>query len=302
MCHKKSKEVSVGVLLKRDADFFFKNSRYLKELLKSSENKLDLFAFSPADVKKNHIEGYTFKTHWIKSKRKYPDVIYDLSLFAKSENLKADKIRHKLSETCRFINPLESIPRSYDKLLFSKIMQNSNLPHPETKKLNNNSLNLMLKKFNNVVVKPRWGCRGNNIIFTSKKIPVKKDYIVQEAIDVITSKCLPMYFRVLIQRNFQGKLVPLSIGARRGHPCQGGDFISYRIQAKSKKRLINLALKTAKALEGTNKIGEVGVDLVLDRNNKAWVIETNLKTGHMLPHRKKMVKNIIRYMEYLGKK
>jgi hypothetical protein len=129
-----------------------------------------------------------------------------------------------------------------------------------------------------------------------------KPYILQPKIDVAEYKNRVFDLRILVQN--QGKKWQVTgIGARLaqkgsfltnihagGEEISGGAFVLFlkkvfggksdRILKKVKKISIDLAKYLEKKLKVT--IVEMGIDLVLDKKNKIWIIEINSKPGRII--------------------
>jgi hypothetical protein len=120
-------------------------------------------------------------------------------------------------------------------------------------------------------------------------------YIIQNGIDVLRYADQQTDFRVNIQRGEGGELKCTGFMVRvGGNLSQGGRPADYRIVMlelanrleKDVDELMNgvkeVALRTHEALENKAgiKIGDLGMDVVIDNNGHAFIIEANTKSGY----------------------
>lgn len=119
-------------------------------------------------------------------------------------------------------------------------------------------------------------------------------YLIQEGIDFFRFDNEQTDFRVNTQRGTDGKLMATGIVMRvGGNLSQNGRPATVEsVLAKSgldvevvKAEALNIALRTHRALERSAgkkvKIGDLGMDLVVDKHGKIYVIEANHKNGYV---------------------
>ncbi len=149
---------------------------------------------------------------------------------------------------------------------------------------------------------------------------IRSPYIVQQAVNLATVSSCPFDFRVLVQKNRQGlwKISGLGIrvaGHSEGittHVPRGGRIdnpqsvlpqaFPSQNPALTTRRVKRLCLAVAKKLEQQYRhLGEMSIDVGLDRNGRLWIFEANAKPMKFdEPEiREKQLEQVIRYAQFL---
>jgi hypothetical protein len=130
----------------------------------------------------------------------------------------------------------------------------------------------------------------------------KTDYIIQEGINVFNYQNKQTDFRINIQRSQNGVLSVTGLMMRiGGNLSQGGRPADHNIILKffedneiiSTKNIaenvIQIAIRTHLAIENFTgkKIGDLGMDVVIDNNANPYIIEANTKSGYPSEYIKK---------------
>ena len=153
------------------------------------------------------------------------------------------------------------------------------------------------------------------------------EYLVQQDLDLMRRGRSAVDIRAIVQRDIEGRWRVSAIGARVGRP---GGFVSnlhaggtamtlQRLvrglprapKAKTLAAMVRvLALKCAAQMSSAHPtLGELGLDLGLDRTGKLWIIEVNRQPGRALFSRARLTKSwrtsrirVVQYAWYLSKK
>jgi YheC/D like ATP-grasp len=155
----------------------------------------------------------------------------------------------------------------------------------------------------------------------------QKEYIVQQAISMKIYKEMPIDFRVIMQKNkhnewectgifskYGKKGSITTLFERSGFLLSGTD--SFRLafemnesQAQNKiDELTNLSHQICKTFDKYGHYADVGIDLMVDQNEKVWILEVNtLDTYHGFPLHlnnrelyEKVIKNPLEYAKFLA--
>lgn len=151
---------------------------------------------------------------------------------------------------------------------------------------------------------------------------VKQAYIVQQGINLLAIDNRPFDLRVLLQKNKRGRWAITGIGARLAgessittHVPRGGSIESPsrllsssfgQLKAKSTiKRSQQTAILLAKQIEkrSGHELGEMSMDLGVDKQAKIWFFEANSKPMKFdEPHiREKSLNRFFEYCQYLNR-
>ncbi|WP_373232942.1 YheC/YheD family protein [Cohnella sp.] len=150
----------------------------------------------------------------------------------------------------------------------------------------------------------------------------RKSYIVQRGIHVLRYKGRPIDFRVMIQKGRKAKWKVTGTAARVAHPrkavtngSQGGSIYSTRVLLrrttgnKQARRLLSkfnrMARLTARRFsQAYPRMNELGLDIAVDRRNRAWILEVNTRPDPC-PFTKladsSMLRRIVRYAKGYGR-
>lgn len=149
---------------------------------------------------------------------------------------------------------------------------------------------------------------------------IPSPYIVQQSVPLAAVSACPFDFRVLVQKNHQGRWKVSGMGVRvAGHPQsitthvpRGGRIAapqSVLQQALPRqkpdqitRRIDRLCIAVAKNLERHfHHLGEISIDVGLDRKGCLWIFEANAKPMKFdEPEiRKKQLEQVIRYAQFL---
>ncbi len=284
-------------------------------------------------AEKIDLEKRTIKTAWIKQKGKwiattlpYPDIIYNriTSRRAEEQTQVQSKFK-KLSQYHRI--PLFN-ERFLDKWQVHEILQQDNsIQHmlPHTIQYDLKQISNMLKQHNFIYLKPTNGSLGGGIIRLTKahktflyqyatmngtitravSSPVelskmlsrrigKNPYIIQQGLALVTYEKRPVDFRVLVQKNKEGKWSVTSSVARIANDhhivsnlARGGtlrkvpELLNELSLSKkpSSGEIQKTAITIAKAFEkhAQGHFAELGIDLALDTKGRIWLLEINSK-------------------------
>ncbi|MBA4549462.1 YheC/YheD family protein [Thermoactinomyces intermedius] len=139
--------------------------------------------------------------------------------------------------------------------------------------------------------------------FGSIHSPRFKKYLVQQGIRLIRNNHRPVDFRVHMHKDSKGHWKVVAIGSKAAgfgcvttHVRTGGSIIRtdelllktfHQHASDVKKMIIRAAITIAETLEeqidGT--LGELGLDIGVDRNGRVWLFEVNAKPGrHIFLH------------------
>lgn len=127
-------------------------------------------------------------------------------------------------------------------------------------------------------------------------------YMAQQAIHLVKDQNKPVDFRVHLHKDDSGKWKVITIAAKKAgegcvttHVRTGGELLStedflqmiYPNRVAAIKRKISLASITiARTVEANceGALGELGLDIGIDRNGRIWVFECNAKPGRHIFH------------------
>lgn len=286
-----------------------------------------------------------------------PHVAYDYTFLTKASKKRRDSywsLKEQLGDLgCKFLVPRGKSKLVNDKLLFSSIMNEAGIRHPETVEMSEENLIAMIQRHRALYLKPVRGQAGRGIIVVSKeddcrtgykleymtyeqssqrwhrqqvryvtdenlydewkrakfethtklKHPRKSGkprpsgkYLIQEAIDAYEFDGDRCHFRVITQRGLGGVLTPPLLAAYLGgNSSQSGTVDNYELVTLGLERdhgvpstqTISNLKKTAQdvhsAIEdvGQVQMGELGMDLAVDREGNVHVIEANVKPGQL---------------------
>ena len=125
-------------------------------------------------------------------------------------------------------------------------------------------------------------------------------YLAQQGIRSLSYRDRQTYFRAMTHRGAGGRLMGGTILAKvGGNLAQGGRAYprskilrqwqkQYGLNAKQlTNRLVEVALSTHLAIERAvgQQVGELGMDLVVDHEGRAYVLEANNKSSYLFMHR-----------------
>ncbi len=134
-------------------------------------------------------------------------------------------------------------------------------------------------------------------IFTRKKT---LRYLLQQGIDLIDYQQNPVDFRVHLNKNIANEWQVVALGAKvagKGsvttHLRTGGKLIDAQqfLEAKYNKQAISMqnaiytaSIQIAKTVENYlgQPLGELGLDIGIDKNNQIWLFEVNSKPGRSI--------------------
>lgn len=131
-----------------------------------------------------------------------------------------------------------------------------------------------------------------------------RNYLVQQNIALIRYNGRPMDFRVHMHKNRQGVWKAVALGCKiagpgsitthirtGGHITSSKDALAAIFGPQSTtvyKNIVTASIKTAETLESqttTGPLGELGLDIGIDKNGHVWLFEVNAKPGrHIFNH------------------
>ncbi len=149
-----------------------------------------------------------------------------------------------------------------------------------------------------------------------------KEYIVQQGIRLVQNNGRPFDLRALVQKNRKGQWTVSGIGARVAgaksittHVPRGGSIddpgrllaaafgrpAAARILRRARRASLHIARQIEKA--SGHMLGEMSMDLGVDRHARIWFFEANSKPMKFdEPHiRQKSLRHIMHYSAYLTK-
>ncbi len=150
-----------------------------------------------------------------------------------------------------------------------------------------------------------------------------EDYIVQQGIRLLRCNNRSFDLRVLVQKNHKGVWSVTGVGARQAgelsittHVPRGGSIedprrlLTASLSAAAAERILNRVRRSsiiiAKQIERAsgNQLGELSLDLGVDRASRLWFFEANSKPMKFdEPHiRKKSLIRLLQYSNYLVNK
>lgn len=125
-------------------------------------------------------------------------------------------------------------------------------------------------------------------------------YVVQQGIRLIEIDSCPIDFRFHMHKNGRNEWVPVGIGAKKAgrgsvttHVKNGGSLLtpehalSRTFGAESKEVLEkakSVAVKMSEAIERNypHRLGELGLDIGIDKDGEVWMFEANAKPGRSI--------------------
>ena len=149
---------------------------------------------------------------------------------------------------------------------------------------------------------------------------IRSPYIIQQAVPLAAVSACPFDFRVLVQKNRQGLWKISGMGIRVAahsqsittHVPRGGRIdtpqnvlpqaFPEQKPAQITRRVRRLCIAVAKKLEQHfHLLGEMSIDVGVDRNGWPWIFEANAKPMKFdEPEiRKKQLVQVIRYAQFL---
>jgi hypothetical protein len=355
----KNKETTVGVLITRRTLRRLQKQKpslniiKLQEANEKAKTKLYMFTLKEIDFNRDIIYGIYFNpstNRWEKGKFSLPDVFY-----RRSGSLN-QTIRKKLQKKgVKFLNS----PKGFNNWEVSLLLlQNKDLcSHvPLTRKCQSfKDLTKMFKRTNTVYLKSYIGGRGKKVMriikqpnkayhcsyFNKHLIEhrvntfeafqktirsfYKKEFIMQEGIDLLTVDGYLVDMRAEVQRNGNGNVEVTAIAVRRGKKnspitthSESYTFDSFYKnvlkysdqQVSTFKEEVTQFLKKVyeQVEEGYGRCGEMGIDFALDKNNKLWLIECNSRSAKVSLHKafdqqtiNQSFLNLLEYAKYIAK-
>lgn len=310
----------LGLLLYRN--YHSLNNMILNKLLRYTQNYnlingiISTFTLDKMNFEEKIIDGYIFnpkKNCWQNSVFPFPDSMFRLTKLSKKQyDMLISIIGNKFYNNYFF-----------DKWELYEFFKNSIYKNllPKTYLINDvkNVLNF-LSEYNDIFIKPINGSQGVNIFSVSlkdnnyilrknKEIKVfnineedkfldyisgyfkHKQFLVQQAIDLIEFDNKKIDFRVIMQKDIKGNWICLGIIARLGQKesivsnvSQGGTALKFKelcslIDIDCKKvysEIESLSISICNYLDkiGLN-CGNLGLDIGIDKNLNYWLIEIN---------------------------
>lgn len=290
------------------------------------------FVFTPEDIdwKEKQIHGRFYNTMrkcWVHHQVPFPDVVYNRIPHRKYEQ--QTNVISTLNQLKQIPHLHLFNPRFFNKWELYQILQETDLCDylPDTKLLTDqDTLRNMLIIYPILFIKQNNNMAGNGIfrleqkenhykistlskgkeitrlfhsldnLWKFLKIQVnKQEYIIQEAIPLLTYEGSPFDARILVQKNHEGRWEVTGIGFRLAgkhgittHVPQGGKII-YADEAlvphfgheQSEEILMEIdqiAVKIAETLEQHfHHLGEISLDLGITKDKTIWFIEANAK-------------------------
>jgi UDP-N-acetylmuramoyl-tripeptide--D-alanyl-D-alanine ligase len=251
-----------------------------------------LLYFSPGAVDGNYIGGYVYDNgQWVKTRSRYPDVIYNTAGFSREKQLAAaDKLQREIPFTSYSIGDKMTVFRNLVKY---KKFADYVLPSEEIKSAEH--FFFLLDKYSQIVFKPSSGHQGIDVYHIRRKGGLfavlegtqektltageiakfvmdktkQNEYIVQPYIDCRTKSGESYDFRLHVQKGKAGQWVPPAIfprisqkGAivcnisRGGHTCDIDEFLEREFGAEAisiKKCLEIFSMQLAAHLDEIQK-------------------------------------------------
>ncbi|MBS4023639.1 MAG: YheC/YheD family protein [Dethiobacter sp.] len=317
------------------------------------------FTPSSVDWVKRKISGKIFdknNNQWVTCSFPFPNVVYNRIQDRRHENKKSSQscIQRFLSYpgitlyNRGFFNKREIIRVLSQSPQMNKYIPETNILVSEADLIN------MLKRHKAVYLKPANDRLGSGIIRVIKSHSLKpytmhyyaenkeltkyntynvhqlwkkirqqmidSSYIVQQAVPLAAVSTCPFDFRVLVQKNRQGRWKISGLGIRVAghsesittHVPRGGRIdtpqnvlqqaFPHKKPAQITQRVKRLCIAVAKKLEQQyHLLGEMSIDVGLDSNGCLWIFEANAKPMKFdEPEiRKKQLGQVIRYAQFL---
>lgn len=159
-------------------------------------------------------------------------------------------------------------------------------------------------------------------VFSNKS---SKNYLIQQGINLIEYNNSPVDFRIHLNKDINNQWKVVAIGAKAAgknsvttHLRTGGklldstDFLKYKYNKDAEeiiKRINSISIKIAETTEEKIKkpLGELGLDIGIDKKKRIWLFEVNSKPGRSIfkyPKLKKSAKEsskqLANYAMYLA--
>lgn len=299
---------------------------------------LDVFVFTPQDViyKSRKVYAHVFdlkRRHWMRRWMQVPEIIFDRCRYQPTPRFQQLKLFRKKFPNLKYLNrPLAN------KWVIHQLFHNvkdlrKHLPatlYYQGKE----DLVEMLKKYRTVYLKPINGTGGRGILKVQRKEggrllvegrnpsrkminrqvlslsrisqliqswSSKRSYLVQQGIDLTLSTGRVHDYRLLIQKNGQGKWEYTGcagrIGAKRSitSNLHGGGraasldhmlshwFSKAEERETIKKAMKDLSFKVVDVLDQRfGQLCELALDLAIDRSGHIWLLEINPKPGRQV--------------------
>lgn len=347
----------LGILASRGKHKSFTGNRsnFIDLMATGKKRGVVVFVFTPDSVnwEAKQITGqfYNFKQKgWVKAEFPFPNVVYNRVATRRQEMQPA--IQSCINRLIQQSQVTLFNPKFFNKQEIYKQIEGSSQVKkflPETKDAHAiEDLMTMLGKYNQIYLKPTKGKAGKGIMRVVKrdnsfflstqrskysrrigsiqrlwqlfKLEKKKShYVIQQGISLVRYQGNPFDFRVLVQKNGQGKWEVTGVGIRVAgknrittHVPQGGrienplQVLTSIYSSSQATSIINkvksMALQIAEELEGHySHLGEMSMDIGLDSNQNLWFFEANSKPMKFdEPQiRKKSLNNLIDYSRYI---
>lgn len=310
------------------------DKKFMIQLQRAAKNmNLDLFVFTPEDVdnEKRRIYAHLYdfsQKKWKRQWRRFPDMVFDRCRYQPNKRFQLlRKFRADYPHLIYLNRPLRNKWETH-QLLYKHDSLKNNLP--ETRLFTKiEDVTQMLKHTGTVYIKPVNGTGGRGILKVKKKGshvytiqgrhmnrsiigPVSctleqltsklnawkksKRLLVQQGLDLTLPNGRVHDYRMLIQKNKQGKWAVTGIagrvGARNsvtsnlhggGKAADAEKLLRHWVgKSMSPGRIIRemerVAFKTIKVIEKQyGKLCELALDLAVDRKGRVWLLEINPK-------------------------
>ncbi|MBA4495252.1 YheC/YheD family protein [Paenactinomyces guangxiensis] len=306
-------------------------SKFLDECAATGQTRgVRVAVFPPEHVRieSKSIQGWIReKGKWVRAPLPLPDVIYNRITSRKVEQ------QQSLQKKLEYLRTRYRIPIFNEKFLnkyqvHQILIKDDRIRSmlPETVPFHVNRLKEMFQRYPVLYLKPNNGSLGSGIIrvikgagnwvyqsatpngtltrstktlaemakLLSRRIG-RQTYLIQQGLNLVTFENRQVDFRVLAQKNEQGKWqVTSSVGriandqhivsnlARGGTIRKAADVLADLRHVANKPTITELrriALEISNAFErlAEGHFAELGIDLALDKNGKVWLIEINSK-------------------------
>jgi hypothetical protein len=136
-----------------------------------------------------------------------------------------------------------------------------------------------------------------------KELNVNKNYLIQQSIEVVRFEDRPVDFRVILQKNGTGEFDCTGIIGRFGktgsiatnflldgfsHNCVESLKLAFNLSEKEafqkEQEIIRVCkLMCDKLNETVGHYGDLGIDVIVDKNYKIWILEINKLHDHKFP-------------------
>jgi len=318
---------------------FGSRTGFIKEIIRSGEQKGYLFGFTPSDInwQQETINGYFLNANggWYRKIVPLPDVVYNRLPSRKAEtsasihSLRDRFVRRKIpifnwsffnkSDVYKLLDndpeALEHLPESVSSPTPEKIkemLENHQFLYlkPTEGSLGIGIYRLTYHPKRGYFARYRKG--GQNVLlrFTSFQSLMRmlharhgtslNRYVVQQGIRLIEIDGCPIDFRFHMHKNGSNKWVPAGIGAKKAgrgsvttHVKNGGSLMTpeqalSRTFGSQADTILSKAKRTAIMLSESiernysHRLGELGLDIGIDKNGDVWMFEANAKPGRSI--------------------